>query len=80
MGWHATLEVACMSALSGLMKPVRFRGGREAPRWTLLGIAAVVIGIFLLIAHATTASIVVGIVLLLAGFIVPVVSTRSPAG
>jgi hypothetical protein len=69
-----------MSALSGLRKPVRFRGGREAPLWTLLGIAAVAIGIFLLTVHATTVSIVAGIVLLLAGFIVPVAFTRSPAG
>jgi len=59
-----------------LTKTIQLRGGREAPRWTLLGIVAVVVGLVLLIAHASVTAIVVGVILFIVGLLVPIVFSR----
>lgn len=49
-----------------LTERIGFRGGRTGPRWVLVSIVVLILGVFLLIGHQNVAGVVVGIVLVLA--------------
>ena len=50
-----------MSARAWVRKPVRLRGGRVVPRWTLLTFPVLLLSVDLVIAHRTAVSTALGL-------------------